>query len=285
MTDPTIGVGEAAARAPRLEHADVLLIERELDELERRCADANDPHPLMTRLWAGKAIQQLRAARAPREPLEPQLRAAVAELCVAVRGSGDMPYSWFPAIAKLLALEDEGALAAARSALPPPQTSEEKEDARVAPFNPRVETTGSTASKSPGNATMCLAEEWQRDGRGLWAMRACRYYEKHGKPHDFGSWRYNVQPPAALPRAPEPDLLVLVESTAARLESEMVPCPRCTGKGYHHGFGEGGHDPDWCENCGGPGEVGQDPKVILREAFEAVRATRAGAEAPPPEEP
>jgi hypothetical protein len=74
MTDPTIGVGEAAARAPRLEHADVLLIERELDELERRCADANDPHPLMTRLWAGKAIQQLRAARAPREPLEPSLR-------------------------------------------------------------------------------------------------------------------------------------------------------------------------------------------------------------------
>jgi hypothetical protein len=58
------------------------------------------------------------APRAPR--LDDRLRAAVTELCVAVRGSGDMPYSWFPAIAKLLALEDEGALAAARSALPPP---------------------------------------------------------------------------------------------------------------------------------------------------------------------
>jgi hypothetical protein len=64
-----------------------------------------------------------------------------------------MPYSWFPAIAKLLALEDEGALAAARSALPPPQTPEDKEDARVAPFNPRVAPTGSTAKPSPGNAT------------------------------------------------------------------------------------------------------------------------------------
>jgi hypothetical protein len=102
MTDPTIGVGEAAPRAPRLDD---------------------------------------------------RLRAAVTELCVAVRGSGDMPYSWFPAIAKLLALEDEGALAAARSALPPPQTPEDKEDARVAPFNPRVAPTGSTAKPSPGNAT------------------------------------------------------------------------------------------------------------------------------------
>lgn len=42
---------------------------------------------------------------------------------------------------------------------------------------------------------MCLAEEWVRDGRGLWAMRACQYYAKHGKSHSFGSWRYNVQPP------------------------------------------------------------------------------------------
>jgi hypothetical protein len=36
---------------------------------------------------------------------------------------------------------------------------------------------------------------------------------------------------------------------------EFKPCPRCNGKGYHHGFGEHGHDPDWCEDCGGPGEV------------------------------
>lgn len=34
----------------------------------------------------------------------------------------------------------------------------------------------------------------------------------------------------------------------------VMPCARCGGKGYHYGFGEGGHDPDWCSECGGPGE-------------------------------
>lgn len=33
------------------------------------------------------------------------------------------------------------------------------------------------------------------------------------------------------------------------------PCPRCGGKGYHHGFGDDGIDPDWCTLCGGPGVV------------------------------
>jgi DnaJ-class molecular chaperone len=32
---------------------------------------------------------------------------------------------------------------------------------------------------------------------------------------------------------------------------ECVKCPRCNGRGYHHGFGERGHDPDWCEQCDG----------------------------------
>lgn len=35
------------------------------------------------------------------------------------------------------------------------------------------------------------------------------------------------------------------------LNPRMVDCPRCNGYGYHHGFGEHGHDPDWCEMCGG----------------------------------
>lgn len=30
-------------------------------------------------------------------------------------------------------------------------------------------------------------------------------------------------------------------------------CVRCKARGYHHGFGEGGHDPDWCIDCGGAG--------------------------------
>jgi len=34
---------------------------------------------------------------------------------------------------------------------------------------------------------------------------------------------------------------------------ESCDCDRCKGKGYHHGFGEHGWDPDWCVVCGGPG--------------------------------
>lgn len=57
----------------------------------------------------------------------------------------------------------------------------------------------------------------------------------------------------------------LIGKAVERLESETVPCPRCNGVGYHHGFGEGGHDPDWCVNCGGCQYESQDPKLILRE--------------------
>lgn len=32
-------------------------------------------------------------------------------------------------------------------------------------------------------------------------------------------------------------------------------CSRCNGQGYHHGFGYHGHDPDWCDVCGGDGRV------------------------------
>jgi protein gp37 len=32
------------------------------------------------------------------------------------------------------------------------------------------------------------------------------------------------------------------------------PCKRCGGAGFHHGFGELGHDPDWCLDCGGDGK-------------------------------
>ena len=47
------------------------------------------------------------------------------------------------------------------------------------------------------NATQqCKAEEWQRDGRGLWAMRACINHPEHGERHVFSAWRYNVKPPS-----------------------------------------------------------------------------------------
>lgn len=47
-------------------------------------------------------------------------------------------------------------------------------------------------------------------------------------------------------------------------------CPRCQGRGYHHGFGEHGHDPDWCETCGGPGLVPTfNEHDAMRAAIEA----------------
>lgn len=56
---------------------------------------------------------------------------------------------------------------------------------------------------------------------------------------------------------------------------EFKPCPRCNGKGYHHGFGEQGADPDWCLDCGGPGEEPTEPGTwspedLLREALDAL---------------
>jgi hypothetical protein len=38
----------------------------------------------------------------------------------------------------------------------------------------------------------CLAEQWHRDGRGLWAMRACINKAKHSQSHVFHRWTYNV---------------------------------------------------------------------------------------------
>lgn len=52
--------------------------------------------------------------------------------------------------------------------------------------------------------------------------------------------------------------------------NSMVMCPRCNGVGYHHGFGEGGHDPDWCDSCGGS-QSGPEfsDKEAMREALKA----------------
>lgn len=53
----------------------------------------------------------------------------------------------------------------------------------------------------------------------------------------------------------------------------MEPCPRCEAKGYHHGFGPGGVEPDWCENCGGnqynirPGEEKRAMESALSAAL------------------
>lgn len=50
----------------------------------------------------------------------------------------------------------------------------------------------------------------------------------------------------------------------------MATCPKCNGRGFHDGFGECGHDPDWCELCGGPGEVVADGNHAMRAAIAAL---------------
>ena len=86
-----------------------------------------------------------------------------------------------------------------------------------------------------------------------------------------------------------PDLQVRIARYLAWINSpQFEPCPRCQGKGYHHGFGEDGHDPDWCLHCGGPGEVPTEPGTwspddLLREAAEALR--EAASSRPPSPSP
>jgi hypothetical protein len=51
----------------------------------------------------------------------------------------------------------------------------------------------------------------------------------------------------------------------------MIDCQTCNGRGYHHGFGEDGADPDWCSNCGGGGyDMTEDEQN--RPIDEAIRA-------------
>jgi len=58
--------------------------------------------------------------------------------------------------------------------------------------------------------------------------------------------------------------------------AETEDCPRCVGRGYHHGFGEHGHDPDWCESCGGPGVIPKyDEMSAMREALIAALVSPA----------
>ncbi|HAH10834.1 MAG TPA: hypothetical protein DCL48_12120 [Alphaproteobacteria bacterium] len=65
----------------------------------------------------------------------------------------------------------------------------------------------------------------------------------------------------------------VLKKTLTAIESETVPCERCNGYGYHHGFGEHGHDPDWCVVCGGaqvvPAHDGEKAPEILLTALSA----------------
>ena len=75
-----------------------------------------------------------------------------------------------------------------------------------------------------------------------------------------------------------PSLAQRVTRYLAQVDNlEFIECQRCKGEGYHHGFGEDGADPDWCEDCGGPGMVphpdaDMSPDDLLREMLTLLRA-------------
>jgi hypothetical protein len=80
--------------------------------------------------------------------------------------------------------------------------------------------------------------------------------------------------------APSSNAEVVREITDAQLDaalaaqdaamSEMMTCQQCHGCGYHHGFGEHGHDPDWCDTCGGAGAVSDfDERECMRAVLTA----------------
>jgi hypothetical protein len=89
---------------------------------------------------------------------------------------------------------------------------------------------------------------------------------------------WNVSPTVTPQRDGETLLDRIARYFAWQDSPEFEPCPRCNGKGYHHGFGEGGVDPDWCERCGGPGEQPTEPGMwspdnLLEEARDALAAS------------
>jgi hypothetical protein len=76
----------------------------------------------------------------------------------------------------------------------------------------------------PARLEICVAEEWHRDGRGLWAMRSCISHKGHSSKHTFERWRYSVGKPAALlaAEAPTDNGNIYVFCDAVRAEMNCV---------------------------------------------------------------
>lgn len=68
-----------------------------------------------------------------------------------------------------------------------------------------------------------------------------------------------------------PEARAIIEAALKANEGDMVPCDRCDGRGWHHGFGERGHDPDWCVKCDGSQVVhsGVEPADAIIAALAA----------------
>jgi hypothetical protein len=66
-------------------------------------------------------------------------------------------------------------------------------------------TTDAAGPREPAiREAQCPAQEWQRDGRGLWAKRICIDDRGHTTGHNYTAWRYNVTPGLDALRPEEP---------------------------------------------------------------------------------
>ncbi len=123
----------------------------------------------------------------------------------------------------------------------------------VQPSKP--ESSVASSLREQAELRQCLAGEWQRDGRGLWAGRFCQCVGKHVN-HAFTPWQLHVQPPGraeALREAHEAFVagwLLSGKGGAMRLiECEYGDCPD------HYS------DPAaWCRKCALSALAGQEPK-------------------------
>lgn len=70
-------------------------------------------------------------------------------------------------------------------------------------------------------------------------------------------------------------LAELAKQTFIATLKTTTPCPRCSGIGAHHGFGEDGNDPDWCLECGGSGFTGPSDDDAWMAVGQAMLGTDA----------
>jgi len=88
---------------------------------------------------------------------------------------------------------------------------------------------------------------------GEWACTVlCPYEDENGEP-----WVAAVAPTAPEAIIKAALLLKVAEAEGQRHRVETT-CPKCQGRGYVHGFGEHGADPEWCPSCDGHGVIALD---------------------------
>jgi hypothetical protein len=239
MTDPKFGVGEAAASAPRLERGDfsnVVAVFRRYAADVRRQGEGDPACNQEAEAWqrAAEMLEHEQAARAPREPLEPELAPGIDILVSvnaalhAVNSAWRIDLQQGQAIAVPTPDVHSEFMAAARSALSPPELMEPADAIYLSDLAHDHAAQVQAGSESVEHALRTVA--------------VCAY--EHGI--------------AVLPRVPEPDLAALQTMIAQIEQDAPVVAKSVTWTALKH--------------------------VLFAWLIE-VRAARAGAEAPPPEEP